>query len=182
MLKMTKVKLELICEGEVEMFRFFERQIRGGVSTVFHRLSWANNKFMKDFDPEKKSKFIVYLDANSLYPTAMMQPLPVGGFEWLEERKLKNWEKIVDSEGWGCVLEVDLEYPEELHDFHNDFPLAPELLEVGGIFKLIPNLKDKEKMVFGWEKLETLSFPGNEAKKDSERNQISRKSFYETFH
>ena len=66
MLKMTGVKLELICEGEVEMFRFFERQIRGGVSTVFHRLSWANNKFMKDFDPEKKSKFIVYLDANSL--------------------------------------------------------------------------------------------------------------------
>ena len=147
MLKMTGVELELICEGNIEMFRFFERQIRGGVSSVFHRFSQANNKFMKDFDSSKVSKFIVYLDANSLYPTAMMQPLPVGGFEWLSEGKLKQWEKIVDSEDLGCVLEVDLEYPAELHDFHNDFPLAPELMEVGGIFKLIPNLKDKEKMV-----------------------------------
>ena len=147
MLKMTEVELELICEGNIEMFQFFERQIRGGVSSVFHRFSQANNKFMKDFDSSKVSKFIVYLDANSLYPTAMMQPLPVGGFEWLSEGKLKQWEKIVDSEDLGCVLEVDLEYPAELHDFHNDFPLAPELMEVGGIFKLIPNLKDKEKMV-----------------------------------
>ena len=147
MLKMTGVRLELICEGEMEMFRFFERQIRGGVSSVFHRLSWANNKFQKDFDLSQPSKFIVYLDANSLYPTAMMQPLPVGGFKWMSERRLEKWEKIVDSSEWGCVLEVDLEYPEELHDFHNDFPLAPELMEVGGIFKLIPNLKDKEKMV-----------------------------------
>ena len=46
-----------------------------------------------------------------------MQPLPVGGFEWLSEGRLKQWEKIVDCEGLGCVLEVDLEYPEELHDF-----------------------------------------------------------------
>ena len=147
MLKMTGVELELICEGNIEMFQFFERQIRGGVSSVFHRFSQANNKFMKDFDSSKVSKFIVYLDANSLYPTAMMQPLPVGGFEWLSEGALKQWEKIVDSPNLGCVLEVDLEYPAELHDFHNDFPLAPELMEVGGIFKLIPNLKDKEKMV-----------------------------------
>ena len=62
-------------------------------------------------------------------------------------KKVEKLEKIVDCEGLGCVLEVDLEYPEELHDFHNDFPLAPELMEVGGIYKLIPNLKDKEKMV-----------------------------------
>ena len=181
MLKMTKVKLELICEGDIEMFRFFERQIRGGVSTVFHRLSWANNKFMKDFDPEKKSKFIVYLDANSLYPTAMMQPLPVGGFEWLEERKLKNWEKIVDSEGWGCVLEVDLEYPEELHDFHNDFPLAPELLEVGGIFKLIPNLRDKEKMVLDGRNLKLYLSLGMKLKKIRRGIKFQEKAFMKPF-
>ena len=165
MLKMTKVKLELICEGEVEMFRFFERQIRGGVSSVFHRFSQANNKFMKDFDPSQPSKFIVYLDANSLYPTAMMQPLPVGGFEWLSEGRLKQWEKIVDCEGLGCVLEVDLEYPEELHDFHNDFPLAPELMEVGGIYKLIPNLKDKEKMVLDGRNLKLYLSLGMKLKK-----------------
>ena len=165
MLKMTGVKLELICEGDIEMFRFFERQIRGGVSSVFHRFSQANNKFMKDFDPSQPSKCIVYLDANSLYPTAMMQPLPVGGFEWLSEEKLKQWEKIVDSEDLGCVLEVDLEYPAELHDFHNDFPLAPELMEVGGIFKLIPNLKDKEKMVLDGRNLKLFLSLGMKLKK-----------------
>ena len=165
MLKMTGVELELICKGETEMFRFFERQIRGGVSSVFHRFSQANNKFMKDFNPSQPSKFIVYLDANSLYPTAMMQPLPVGGFKWLSEEKLKQWEKIVDSENLGCVLEVDLEYPEELHDFHNDFPLAPELMEVGGIFKLIPNLKDKEKMVLDGRNLKLFLSLGMKLKK-----------------
>ena len=165
MLKMTGVELELICEGDIEMSRFFERQIRGGVSSVFHRFSQANNKFMKDFDSSKVSKFIVYLDANSLYPTAMMQPLPVGGFEWLSEGMLKQWEKIVDSSDLGCVLEVDLEYPAELHDFHNDFPLAPELMEVGGIFKLIPNLKDKEKMVLDGRNLKLFLSLGMKLKK-----------------
>ena len=165
MLKMTGVELELICEGDIEMFRFFERQIRGGVSSVFHRFSQANNKFMKDFDSSKVSKFIVYLDANSLYPTAMMQPLPVGGFEWLSEGMLKQWEKIVDSSDLGCVLQVDLEYPAELHDFHNDFPLAPELMEVGGIFKLIPNLKDKEKMVLDGRNLKLFLSLGMKLKK-----------------
>ena len=165
MLKMTGVELELICEGDIEMFRFFERQIRGGVSSVFHRFSQANNKFMKDFDSSKVSKFIVYLDANSLYPTAMMQPLPVGGFEWLSEEGCKQWEKIVDSSDLGCVLEVDLEYPAELHDFHNDFPLAPELMEVGGIFKLIPNLKDKEKIVLDGRNLKLFLSLGMKLKK-----------------
>ena len=130
MLKMTGVELQLISEENMEMFRFFERQIRGGVSTVFHRFSQANNKFQEDFDSTKPSKFIVYLDANSLYPTAMMRPLPVDGFEWLSKSALKDWEKIVDSEDVGCTLEVDLEYPNHLHDFHDDFPLAPEF--VGG--------------------------------------------------
>ena len=44
-------------------------------------------------------------------------------------------------------MEVDLEYPEELHDLHNDLPLAPESLEVNKVPKLIPNLRDKKKYV-----------------------------------
>ena len=181
MLKMTGVELELICEGNIEMFRFFERQIRGGVSSVFHRFSQANNKFMKDFDPSQPSKFIVYLDANSLYPTAMMQPLPVGGFEWLSEGVLEKWEKIVDSEDLGCVLEVDLEYPAELHDFHNDFPLAPELMEVGGIHKLIPNLKDKEKMVLDGRNLKLFLSLGMKLKKIRRGIGFREKAFMKPF-
>ena len=165
MLKMTGVVLQLISEENIEMFRFFERQIRGGVSTVFHRFSQANNKFQEDFDLTKPSKFIVYLDANSLYPTAMMQPLPVDGFEWLKKSALKNWEKIVNSEDVGCTLEVDLQYPNHLHDSHNDFPLAPELLEVNGFQKLIPNLRDKEKMVLDGRSLQLFLSLGMVLKK-----------------
>ena len=49
-----------------------------------------------------------------------MKPLPVGGFEWMKEEEKQNWKNIP------CILEVDLEYPKELHDLHNDYPLAPE--------------------------------------------------------
>ena len=77
----------------------------------------------------------------------MSKPLPVGKFEWMSEAELENWERFVDEEGIGCILEVDLEYPRELHDFHNDFPLAPEKLTLGKVEKLTQNLRDKEAMV-----------------------------------
>ena len=50
-------------------------------------------------------------------------------------------------------MEVDLEYPEELHDYHNDFPLAPETLILNKVPKLTPNLMDKKKMVLHGENL-----------------------------
>ena len=136
MLKMTGVRLELL--KDVDMHQFFEKQIRGGVSTAFHRFEKANNKYMKDFDETQPSKFIMYFDANSLYPTAMLEPLPVGGFKWMWNNELKKWEEFVEKEGVGCLLEVDE---------HNDYPLAPESLEIGGVKKLIPNLRDKKSMV-----------------------------------
>ena len=147
MLKITGIKLELL--EDVDMLLMIEKGIRGGISNAFKRYAKANNKFMKNFDPAEKSSFIVYLDANNLYGWAMSKPLPVGGFEWMAEAELKNWERFVDEEGIGCILEVDLEYPVELHDFHNDFPLAPEKMILGKnkVEKLTQNLRDKEKMV-----------------------------------
>jgi len=96
---------------------------------------------MKDFHSKEKSKFIQYLDANNLYGLAMSQPLPVGDFKWMKEKDLDNWEKF------SCILEVDLEYPKELHDLHNDYPLAPERITVNRVEKLIPNLADKKKYI-----------------------------------
>ena len=145
MLKMTGIKLELL--EDVDMLLMIEKGIRGGISNAFKRYAKANNKFMKDFDPAEKSSFIVYLDANNLYGWAMSKPLPVGEFEWMGEADLENWERFVDEKGIGCILEVDLEYPVELHDFHNDFPLAPEKMILGKVEKLTQNLRDKEKMV-----------------------------------
>ena len=147
MLKITEIELELLEDGQIDMLLMIEKGIRGGISNAFKRYAKANNKFMQKYDPNLKSSFIVYLDANNLYGWAMSKPLPVGNFEWMSEEELENWEKFVEEEGIGCILEVDLEYPRELHDFHNDFPLAPEKLTLGKVEKLTQNLRDKEAMV-----------------------------------
>ena len=121
MLKITEIKLELL--EDPDMLMMIEMGIRGGNVNVFKRYAKANNKFMEHFSPEEKSRFLVYLDANNLYGWAMSQPLPVADFEWMNEKDLENWQDFP------CILEVDLIYPDEIHDSHNDFPLAPEIME-----------------------------------------------------
>ena len=140
LLKHSKVELELLTDPD--MLLMFEKGIRGGISMISNRHGRANNKFMKEkFDSSQPSKFVPYLDANNLYGWAMMKPLPVGDFHWMTKDEIWNW---MD---YPCVLEVDLEYPEELHDFHNDYPLAPERLKINKVEKLIPTLLKKEKYV-----------------------------------
>ena len=139
-LKESKVELELLTDPEKLLF--FERGILGGVSTIFHRHARANNKFMgSDFDPEKPSKFLGFLDANGLNAWAMTNPLPVSDFLWMSEEDLLNWDK--KEEGIGKVLEVDVEIPEELHDHFNDYPPLHERVEVNGVEKRIPNLRKR---------------------------------------
>ena len=122
-----------------------EAGIRGGISTIMKRYAKANNPYANDFDPEKENTYIQYLDANNLYGWAMSQPLPVDGFKWMKEPELPNWNNLGDGEG--CILEVDLEYPEDLHDTHNEYSLAPERLSVNKVDKLIPYLNNKKKYV-----------------------------------
>ena len=114
MLKMTGVKLELLTDED--MYLFFEEGIRGGISTITNRYAKANNKYMKTFNPEKPSSYIMYLDANNLYGWAMSQPLPVGGFKWLSPNEIENMMND-HSKIKSCTLEVDLEYPQDLHDY-----------------------------------------------------------------
>ena len=126
------------------MVLMFKKGIRGGVSMISKRCAKANNPYMgEEYDPDKPTKYIPYLDANNLYGWAMNKPLPVSDFKWMNEDELTadNWKEIP------CVLEVDLEYPKELHDLHNDYPLAPERLCINKVEKLIPNLNNKEKYV-----------------------------------
>ena len=142
MLKKTKVRLDLLTD--YEMLMMFEKGVRGGVSMISNRYGKANNKYMKDFDATKESSYIQYLDANNLYGWAMSEKMPCKNFKWSEERDLK---KITEDEDVGYVLEVDLEYPEELHDLHNDYPLAPEVMKIGKVNKLTPNFNKKTKYV-----------------------------------
>jgi len=102
---------------------------------------------MKNFDPTQESKFIQYLDANNLYGWAMLQTLPLNNFEWMTENDLSDWRKFSDEDGKGCILEVDLEYPKELHNLHNDLPLVPERVVVNKVEKLIPTPSDMKNYV-----------------------------------
>ena len=155
MLKVTKINLELL--SDVDMLLMVEKGIRGGISIISNRYGKANNKYMKDFNNSEPSKYLTYLDANNLYGWAMKQKLPTHKFEWMTNKEIENifnnqivqvWEKTP------CILEVDLEYPEELHDRHNDYPLCPERVECyHGVKKLIPNLRDKNNYVIHYKNL-----------------------------
>ena len=69
----------------------------------------------------------------------MSQHLPTGGFHWVdihpdEVIQLANYSKK------GYLLEVDVAYPREFHDYHNDLPFMCERMVTGGVEKLVPNL------------------------------------------
>ena len=174
MLKMTDIKLELMTD--IDVFQFIEKGLRGGISYIANRYGKANNKYMKKYDEKAPSKYIMYLDANNLYGWAMSQYLPTGGFRWLTQKQINNLDisKKKEDSKKGLILEVDLEYPEELHDLHNDYPLAPEKVKVtkdmlseycknisekynistGLVSKLIPTLGKKEKYVLHYRNLQ----------------------------
>ena len=118
MLKMTGMRLEKIVD--IDMYLFIEKRLRGGISYIAKRYAKSNNKYMKDYDPTKPSKYISYLDMNNLYGWAMSSYLPYGGFMWL---------KKIDGSDVNSI-EVDLEYPDELPLLHNDYPLVPEKIAI----------------------------------------------------
>ena len=155
-LKMTGVNLELL--SKPNMLLMFEKGIRGGISMISNRYGEANNKYMgKRYNKNELNKYLMYLDANNLYGCAMSEKLPTHGFKWLSIGEMENlfdnqvvqvWEKTP------CILEVDLEYPEDLHDKHNDYPFCPERVECkNGVEKLIPNLRNKTKYVIHYKNL-----------------------------
>ena len=105
MLKMTGIKLELMTD--VDMFQFIEKRLRGGISYISNRHGVANNKYMSGYNPEKPSKYIIYLDANNLYGWAMSQCLPTGGFRWMTEKQIQkvNLAACTEDRKKGRILE-----------------------------------------------------------------------------
>ena len=182
MLKMTEVNLELITD--IDMYQFVEKGLRGGISYIANRYGKANNKYMQNWNPNEESKYLMYLDANNLYGWAMSQYLPTGNFKWLNKQQIKNinWKTVPRSgllstkaaNKTGYLLEVDLEYPHELHDLHNDYPCGAEQIKVtqdmlsdycqriaekfgiksGQVSKLIPTLANKTKYVLHYRNLQ----------------------------
>ena len=99
-----------------------------------------------EFVPDKPTKYLQYLDANNLYGWAMSQPLPTGGFKWVNVKPSKI-SQLAKRKSKGYLLEIDVKYPKELHDSHNDLPFMCERMKINGVEKLIPNLYDKKRYV-----------------------------------
>ena len=165
MLEMTglKFKKNLIVEG-----------LRGGISYIAKRYAKANNKYMKNRNPKKPSKFIIYPDVNNLYGLAMNEYLPYGGFKWLKNVDGFDVMPTGKEIKTGYILEVDLEYPDKLHASQNDYPLAPKKLTIlyemlsdyckdiadqyerkaSDVKKIIPNLGNKISYVLHYRDLQ----------------------------
>ena len=171
MLKMTGVKLEKM--SAIDKYLFIEKGLTGGIYYIGKRYAKASNKYVNDYDHKKPSAFISYLDINNLYGWALTEYLPYKEFEWLKYVDEFDVMPISKKSPIGYFLEVDLKYFDELHELHNDYPLAPEKLgvlsdmssnyctkiadkyeiKVGDIKKLIPNLANKTNYVVHYRSL-----------------------------
>ena len=142
---------------------------------------------MKEYDENVPSKYIMYHDANNLYGWAMSQYLPTGNFKWMSNKEINKIDlgKYKSDGKKRFILEVDLEYPQELHDMHNDYPVCPEKVKVsndmlsgycekiaekykisiGLVSKLIPMLTDKKEYVLHYRNLQLYLDLGLKIKK-----------------
>ncbi|MCH2406167.1 MAG: DNA polymerase, partial [Nitrosopumilus sp.] len=168
-MKLTGVELELFLDEA--MYTFIERGIRGGVSMISTRFAKANNPACKVYDATKPTTYLLYLDANNLYGCSMVSYLPTHGFRFLSENEFSdlNIETLSPEAEDGYIYEVDLEYPEELHDLHSDYPLCVEPLEITESMmspfqqkfpkqppqiKLTPNLLNKRNYIVHYRNLQ----------------------------
>lgn len=111
---------------------------------------------MQNFNKAEKSTYLMYLDANNLYGYSMQMHLPVSDFEWCEEEFTEERIKdLADDASIGYIFEVDLEYPDSLHDLHKDYPFCAENTFVPGtnVRKLLLTLCDKKNYVIHYKML-----------------------------
>ena len=154
------------------MYLFIEKGLREGISYIAKRYAKVIIKYINDYDSKKPSKFITYLDMNNLYGWGLSEYPLYGGFKWLENVDGFDVNSVNEKCPIGYFLKVDLEYPNELYELQNDYPLAPEKLavssdmmskyckeiadkhkiKVGDVKELIPNLGHKAKYVLHYKK------------------------------
>ena len=170
MLKMAGVTLEKI--NDPDKYMFFEQGKRGGVSYISKRYSEAS-----------KNKNILHLDKNKLYEHAISQYANFKSVKNIDKMEQK-FMRIKRDSSTGYILEVDLEYPKNLHDIHNGCPLAPEKINIpkewlsdyclkitnahnitkGTVTRLEPNLMKKNNYVIHYRNLQQFLELGTKKK------------------
>ena len=139
---------------------------------ITSRYAQANFPTLPGHDASRPHRHLIYLDTNNLYGWTMFQPLPIGGFRFLQPDEIETLAtvgELSDDAEDGYIFEVDLHYPQLLHDAHDDYPLAPKPLEIvsdmyspaqQAVFpqtvpqrKLTPNLRDKVRCVVHYRNL-----------------------------
>ena len=118
---------------------------------AIHRCEKAYNKYLKNYDKDNKSSYIMYLDANNLYGWAMSQNMDVDGFKWKKKQKnshteiqCKIYKKYDEDADKGYILKVDEGYPKRLQNFHNDLSAK---VSIKKCHKFVCNLYNKNNYV-----------------------------------
>ena len=157
------------------MLMMVEKGIRGGMCQAIHRYAKANNKYMKNYDKNIESSYLMYLDANNLYGWAMSQKLPIDGFKWVEdlskfnENFIKNYD---ENSNKGYFLEVDVEYPKKLFNLHRDLPFLPERKKIKKCEKLVCTVQNKKKLCCSHKCIKTSAKSRINTKKGTQDNYI----------
>ena len=137
-LKKTDVELELLTD--YDMLLMIQEGIRGGICHAIKRYAKANNKYMRNYGKNKESSYIQYLDTNNLYGKAMTEKLPARGFRWMNDisRMDEEFVRIYDKNDIKVyILEMDVDYPNELQNLHSDFPFLAESIVINRRNKLV---------------------------------------------
>ena len=122
---------------------------------------------------------LLYIYANNLYGGSMSRALPYKNFQWIDPEHVD-----LNADSFGPInytLEVDLDYPKELHDKHNAYPLAPERLVIDGVAKLLPNLYDKKRYIVTLRNLQFYLSKGLILKKIHRAVQYEQKSWMKPY-
>ena len=158
---MTKVELELL--PDIDMVLLFEKRIRGGISQAMQRYASANNKYMPNYNSKVLSTYLMYVDGNDLYGCIMAKKLPINNFKWCDALEMftsdfiKNYDEDRDAR---YLLEIDTDYPQELHESHRDLPFLSIKKE-----KLLTTLENQQKYVVHIAALKQALLHGLEFKK-----------------
>ena len=132
------------------MLLMVEKGIRGGICHTINRYAKANNKYMKNYDKNITSSYLMYLDSNNLYGWGMSQKLPVNSFRWIKKLSKFNIDFInnyYENSDKRYIFEVDIEYPKNLFNIHKDLPFLAERKKIEKCKKLVCNIHDKENYV-----------------------------------